>query len=112
MDYDGGSSALNSENKKNCVQCVSLDDVLKNFAPTFLKMDVEGEERKTIIGAEDIIKRHRPDLAICVYHCINHLWDIALLIDSWNLNYEFHLKTHNSCTMETVLYATSRTTGA
>ena len=156
MDYDGGSSALNSDNhgyepqsklwkqirsklrgiipsaardcstyqfryaslselefhnKKNCVQCVSLDDVLKNFAPTFLKMDVEGEERKTIIGAENIIKRHRPDLAICVYHCINHLWDIALLIDSWNLNYEFHLKTHNSYTMETVLYATSRNTG-
>ena len=111
MDYDGGSSTVTSDTKDNCVQCVSLDDVLKNFAPTFLKMDVEGEERKTIIGAENIIKRYRPDLAICVYHCINHLWDIALLIDSWNLNYEFHLKTHNSYTMETVLYATSRNTG-
>lgn len=108
MDYDGGSSTLNSVNKDNCVQCVSLDDVLKNFAPTFIKMDVEGEERKTIVGAEKIIKRHRPDLAVCVYHCINHLWDIALLIDSWNLGYEFQLKTHNSFTMETVLYATSR----
>jgi FkbM family methyltransferase len=107
MDYIGGSSTLNSENKDNCVQCVSLDDVLKNFAPTFLKMDVEGEERKTIIGAEKIIKRHRPDLAVCVYHCINHLWDIALLIDSWNLGYKFYLRTHNTFTMETVLYATS-----
>jgi hypothetical protein len=103
----GGSSTLSTDNKDNCVQCVSLDDVLKNFGPTFLKMDVEGEEMKTIVGAEKIIKRYRPDLAICVYHCINHLWDIALLIDSWNLGYKFYLKTHNSYTMETVLYATS-----
>ena len=109
MDYMGGSSTLNSENKDNCVQCVSLDDVLKNFAPTFLKMDVEGEEKKTLIGAEKIIKRYRPDLAICVYHCMNHLWDIALLIDSWDLGYKFYLKAHNSFTMETVLYATSNT---
>jgi len=111
MDYIGGSSTLNSENKDHCVQCVSLDDVLKNYAPTFIKMDVEGEEKKTIIGAEMIIKRYRPDLAICVYHCINHLWDIALLINSWDLGYRFNLRTHNSFTMETVLYATSCTKG-
>lgn len=107
MRYMGGSSTLSSENKDNCVQCVSLDDVLKNFDPTFLKMDVEGEEKKTIIGSEKIIKKCRPDLAICVYHCINHLWDIALLINSWDLGYNFFLKAHNSFTMETVLYATS-----
>lgn len=107
MDYEGGSSTLNSDNRVNYVQCVSLDDVLKNFAPTFIKMDVEGEEHRTIIGAENNIKRHRPDLAICVYHCVNHLWDIALLINSWDLGYKFYLKAHNSFTMETVLYATA-----
>ena len=106
MDYVGGSSTLNSEDMNNCVQCVSLDDVLKNFAPTFLKMDVEGEEYRTIAGAEKNIRRYRPDLAVCVYHCINHLWDIALLIDSWGLGYQFYLRAHNSFTMETVLYAT------
>lgn len=111
MESLGGSSTLNSENKENCVQCVSLDDVLKNFGPTFIKMDVEGEEKKTIIGAEKIIKKNCPDLAICVYHCVNHLWDIALLIDSWNLGYQFYLRTHNSFTMETVLYATCNLRG-
>ncbi len=111
MDYEGGSSTLSSENKENCVQGVSIDDVLKNFAPTFIKMDVEGAELKTIIGAENNIKEYRPDLAICVYHCINHLWDIALLLNSWNLGYKFYLRTHNSFTMETVLYATSREEG-
>ncbi len=111
MDDDGGSSTLSTENKENCVQGVSLDDVLKNFAPTFIKMDVEGAELKTIIGAENNIKKYRPDLAICVYHCINHLWDIALLLNSWNLGYKFYLRTHNSFTMETVLYATSKERG-
>lgn len=107
MDYIGGSSKLNFENKDNCVQCVAMDDTLKNFAPTFIKMDIEGAERKATVGAENIIKKFRPDLAICMYHCINHLWDIPLLINSWNLGYKFYLKTHNSFTMETVLYAIS-----
>jgi FkbM family methyltransferase len=111
MDYMGGSSTLNSTSNNHYVQCVSLDDVLKNFAPTFLKMDIEGEEKNAIIGAEKIIIKYRPDMAISVYHCINHLWDIALLIDSWDLGYKFFLRTHNTFTMETILYATSNTRG-
>ena len=104
IDNMGGSSTLNTDNKDNFVQCVAMDDAIKNFAPTFIKMDVEGEERNAILGAEKIIKKYKPDLAICVYHCINHLWDIMLLIDSWKLGYKFYLKAHNSYTMETVLY--------
>lgn len=86
---------------------IAIDEVLKNFAPTFIKMDIEGDEFRAIEGAENTIKRYKPDLAICVYHRINHLWDIPLLLNSWNSGYEFYLKCHNSYTMETVLYATT-----
>jgi FkbM family methyltransferase len=102
----GGSSSI-SDAGSSYIQCVSLDDVLKGFAPTFIKMDIEGEEYKALIGAKKLIEEHKPDMAICLYHYINHLWDIPLLINSWNLGYKFYLRAHNACTMETVMYATS-----
>jgi len=93
--------------QRHVAESIAIDEVLKNFRPTFIKMDIEGDELNALKGAEDTIKRYRPSLAICVYHRINHIWDIPLLLDSWNLGYKFHLKCHNSFTMETVLYATA-----
>ena len=93
--------------QRHVAESIAIDEVLKNFRPTFIKMDIEGDELNALKGAEDTIKRYRPALAICVYHRINHIWDIPLLLNSWNLGYKFHLKCHNSYTMETVLYATT-----
>jgi FkbM family methyltransferase len=104
MAEEGGSSHIGGNTK---VQAVALDDVMPTFAPTFIKMDIEGAEMKALRGAWMLISRYRPDLAISVYHCVNHLWDVPLLINSWGLGYKFWLKCHNSFTMETVLYATT-----
>lgn len=100
----GGSSSF-SENGNEVIQCVALDDVLKDFAPTFIKMDIEGAEYEALQGAKQMIFRYRPDLAISVYHVIEHFYQIPLLLDSWALGYKFYLRTHSSCCMETVLYA-------
>ena len=102
--FAGGSSAV-SENGCEIVQCVNLDAVLKNFMPTFIKMDIEGAEYGALCGAKKLISRYRPDLAVCVYHIIDDFWRIPLLINSWHLGYRFYLRAHSSCCMETVLYA-------
>jgi hypothetical protein len=34
----------------------------------FVKMDIEGAERHALAGASEMIARHRPRMAICVYH--------------------------------------------
>ncbi len=102
---NGGSSML-AEGGGEMVLSVALDDVLAGFSPTFLKMDIEGQEVSALRGAKKTICRSRPDLAVCVYHRINHLWDIPLLLDSWGLGYKLYLRTYNAYTMETVLYAT------
>ena len=99
-----GSSSI-SEQGEAIVQCVNLDAVLKNFAPTFIKMDIEGAEYDALQGAREMITQYKPDLAVSVYHIIDDFWRIPLLIDSWNLGYKFYLCTHSSCCMETVLYA-------
>lgn len=94
-------------NEKVVVLTVDLDSVLNNIVPTLIKMDIEGEELKALYGARKLIERHKPDLAICVYHCVDHLWKIPLLLAEMNSHYRFYLRNYNAYTMETVLYATS-----
>ncbi|GHV38932.1 hypothetical protein FACS1894187_18320 [Synergistales bacterium] len=105
LDDDSPGSASVTNDGVLKIPVVRIDDALKVFAPTFIKMDIEGAEIDALLGARNTITRYKPDLAICVYHAINHYWDIPLLLDSWNLGYKFYLRAHSSATMETVLYA-------
>lgn len=100
------SSSTISEDGDVFVQCVALDDVLRDFAPTFIKMDIEGAEYEALVGTEKMIKRYAPDLAISVYHKIEHMWEIPLLIKKFNPNYKLYLRCHGLHGMETILYAT------
>ncbi|MBI4907703.1 MAG: FkbM family methyltransferase [Acidobacteria bacterium] len=34
----------------------------------FIKMDIEGAERRAVVGARETIRRHRPRMALCLYH--------------------------------------------
>jgi FkbM family methyltransferase len=87
------------------VQAMALDDALPGFHPTLLKMDIEGAEYEALLGARALIQRDRPGLAICVYHRPSHLWQIPLLIQSWDLGYRFWLRSHAHSGYEMVLYA-------
>ncbi len=103
-DGNGDGSAVTPDGK-SIKQFVALDEVIFNITPTFLKMDVEGAEVEALHGAKELISISKPDLAICLYHKISHLWEIALLIHRWNLGYDFYIRQHDY-TMEIVMYAT------
>jgi len=78
----GEASHLDSSNKAaKMVQCVSLDEVIPRFRPTLIKLDIEGAELEALHGAKHLITRSLPGLAVCVYHCAEHLWEIPLLLD-------------------------------
>lgn len=100
-----GSGSLCDEGDTR-IMSIALDEALIGYAPSFIKMDIEGAELRALTGAKRMICESVPDLAICVYHHINHLWDILLLLRSWKLGYKFYLRNYNAYTMETVLYAT------
>ncbi|MDR3352196.1 MAG: FkbM family methyltransferase [Zoogloeaceae bacterium] len=86
------------------VQCVSLDDILPTFAPNLIKMDIEGAEPGALMGAKNMITRYRPHLAICLYHHVDHLWRIPLMIHEWNLGYRMYIRQHDPL-LDLVLYA-------
>lgn len=84
---------------------VALDDVLAGFRPNLVKLDVEGSELEALHGAARLIERHRPGLAVCVYHRPEHLWEIPLLLRDRELGYRFHLRLYGFDGFELVLYA-------
>lgn len=90
---------------ENEIKTVKLDDVLKNEEITFIKMDIEGAELNALIGAEQIIRKQKPKLAICVYHKPEDIISIPKLILEYNPDYKFKLRHYGIQGAETVLYA-------
>lgn len=71
----------------------------------YIKMDIEGAELDALHGAETVIRRYRPKLAISVYHRLDHFWQIARWIDGLGLGYRFHLEHFTIHAEETMLFA-------
>jgi FkbM family methyltransferase len=101
------SSAITNNTDGALLPLVRLDDALKRFPATLLKMDIEGAEPAALRGAENLIIQQRPDMAISVYHAANHYWDIPCFLDDLKLGYRFYLRSHTPATLETILYAIS-----
>jgi len=60
--------------------------------PNFIKMDIEGAEYATIMGAEKVFRSCRPKFAICIYHSWPDRFRIPLILQSYCPDYEFYLK--------------------
>ena len=77
---------------------VRLDYVLGDRQISLLKMDIE--------GAEKLIKSQKPKLAICVYHRIEDLWEIPIMLKKWVPEYSSSIRHHAKWWVsETVCYA-------
>jgi hypothetical protein len=68
-------------------------------------MDIEGAELDTLKGAEQLIKKYKPKLAVCVYHKFEDLYVIPQYLHSIVPAYKFVLRQHDCSLYETVLYA-------
>ncbi len=89
-----GKTSIAVEKAENTifVRSIALDNELINNKITWIKMDIEGAEILGLLGAQEIIRKYRPKLTICVYHRSNDLWKIPLLINKICNNYKFYLK--------------------
>ena len=105
FDSEAASASALSEAGDGLIQCLALDDALHGFEPTCIKMDIEGAEPQALRGAERMIRRHRPDLAISVYHSLAHFWEIPNLVRQWVPEYRLYLRSYAAAGFETVMYA-------
>lgn len=70
----------------------------------FIKSDIEGDGLELLMGAEKTIKKHRPLLAISIYHSPTDLYKIPQYIHSLGLGYHMVIRHHSYTDSETVLY--------
>jgi FkbM family methyltransferase len=86
------------------VSVTSLDECVYAIQPNFIKMDIEGAEKEAILGAKKIIEDFTPNLAIAIYHKYEDLYELPLLINSINQNYNYYIRVHNHMALEMILY--------
>ena len=87
---------------------IAIDDFcrLRGLAKVdYIKMDIEGSEAAALAGAEETIRKHRPKLAVCLYHRPEELWTIPADLKRRFPFYRLYLAHHSLHSEETVLYA-------
>jgi FkbM family methyltransferase len=90
---------------------LSIDDLVKMQELTkvdFIKMDIEGAEMAALKGAQETIRKHKPKLAISVYHKQDDLILIPAYIHSLNPDYNFYLDYYTIFGDEIMLYAVNK----
>lgn len=105
VDAAGGAGSSVSTKGSTAVYLTSIDSVVQDEHVTFIKMDVEGAELKSLMGAKNTIIKNHPRLAICAYHKNSDLYELPEYILSLVPEYKFYLRHYSSNRYETVLYA-------
>jgi hypothetical protein len=68
-------------------------------------MDIEGSEPEALRGSAQLLRQHRPVLAVCTYHRSEHLWEIPNLIRTICPDYMIFLRRYAEESWEGVCYA-------
>ena len=81
-----------------------LSKLTDNF-PTFIKLDIEGKEWDVLSSMADYIREYRPYLAISIYHHLDDIWRIPILIQSICPDYKVYIRHQSNYYTETICYA-------
>jgi hypothetical protein len=73
-----------------------------------IKMDIEGSELDALEGAARAISSHAPLLAICLYHCPEHLWALPLWMKRAEPESRLYFRSHALDGFDSVCYAVPR----
>ena len=94
-----------SENGSYTVVVDSIDNICWEDKVTFIKLDIEGSELEALRGAEKIIRRDKPRLAISIYHKPQDYFEIPLYIKELVPGYRLYIRHHKLNKNDIVVYA-------
>jgi FkbM family methyltransferase len=100
----GVASTLSSEGNIS-VRVSTLDDLLEQESPTFVKLDIEGAEFGALAGSRHLLARSQPIVAVCVYHRPDDIWRIPLQLRDLVPHHRYFLRAHEYDGFEVVAYA-------
>ncbi len=88
----GRQSAISSKGEE--IEAVTVDELCKNKAVSYIKTDVEGVEIDALEGAKETLKEQKPKLNIAIYHRSSDIFEIPLKIAKINPDYRFFIRRH------------------
>jgi FkbM family methyltransferase len=101
-----GYASQFAETGNRIVRTKTLDSL--DIAPDFVKLHLEGAELDALRGGIEMIRRHRPILAVTTYHNADGVWRTpAWLMDNLD-DYRFLMRLHSWCGTGAVVYAIPR----
>lgn len=104
-EYGAHSSRFTEADSGSWVDAVKLDDVAANEKVSFIKFDLEGADIPALKGSEQTIKRWKPKLALSIYHNIEDLWEIPLMVKRMLPEYRLFVRHHTIFLWDKILYA-------
>ncbi len=106
LDKGAGStvSRTQADNAKP-IRAVDLDSYLRGQHADYIKLDVEGAELEVLQGAAETIRRHRPQLAVSIYHSPQDYFQVPLKIFSICTGYLFFLESYSPSMGDKILIA-------
>lgn len=105
-----GISAEGEPSGDRTVNAISIDEYVREHEIAkvdFIKLDIEGSEIEALEGAIETISKHRPQLAVCIYHRLDHYYKVPLFLADRATDYVFRIGHYSARYLfsETVLYA-------
>ncbi|RKJ41982.1 FkbM family methyltransferase [Acutalibacter sp. 1XD8-33] len=94
-----------SEPIENAIPVYALDDYFAEQPLSFIKVDIEGYEWKMLIGAENVIKRDKPKMALSIYHMPVDMFRLAIKLKEICPEYKFYVRQDQPSWEDTVLCA-------
>uniref|UniRef100_UPI003F4BD7A9 FkbM family methyltransferase n=1 Tax=Brachyspira catarrhinii TaxID=2528966 RepID=UPI003F4BD7A9 len=75
------------------INITTIDEFVQgnNIDVGFIKVDIEGEEKKLLDGARNTILKQKPYMVISIYHSIEDYFEIKPFIESYSKDYDFHV---------------------
>ena len=105
--FDGNGTMASSRSIKGTLErrVVTLDALTAREKPTFIKLDIEGDEFDALQGGKSMLQRRQPVVAVCAYHRPEDIWTIPLFLQTILPRHKMFLRAHAWDGFELVIYA-------
>ena len=108
FNASGTMASSRADNGALEIPVATLYDLTRGVHPTFVKLDIEGDELAALHGGLSMLQREEPVVAVCVYHRPDDAWTIPLLLNQYLPDHSLYLRAHAWDGFELVVYAVPR----
>ena len=101
-----GDNSTFSSPGEGFAQVTTIDDYAETHGaiPSLITMDIEGWEMAALRGAQKIIARHKPKLAVSLYHRASDFVEIPEFIFRLRSDYTIYIRHYTDSYSDTIAY--------